>query len=87
MAKFPRSYHLADIPKGELGSASKIYEECQELKDSLKQNNPIMALNELADLYGTIDLFLHRQFPGLSMKDLATMSDATKRAFNSGRRK
>jgi hypothetical protein len=80
------SYHLKDIEKGELGELSKIHEELQELEDSYLQNNKIMALCELSDLYGSIKAHLIKYHPTISMDDLKTMSEATERAFKSGRR-
>jgi phosphoribosyl-ATP pyrophosphohydrolase len=77
-------YHLSEIPKGELGQLSKIKEEYMELVDASKQNSKIMIGVELADLYGAIESYAESQ--GLSMDDLKTFSDITKRAFKNGRR-
>lgn len=79
-------YHLSKIKKGEIGEISKIEEEISELKDALNQNCKIMALVELADLYGAIELFVNRHFPNISMSDLARMSEVTQRAFINGHR-
>jgi hypothetical protein len=78
-------YHLSEIKKGELGKSSKIQEELDELVDAETQNNKIMAMVELSDLYGALEAVA--QAYGLSMQDLKIMSDATKRAFHSGARK
>lgn len=80
-------YHKAHIEKGELGELSKIKEEYDEMVDAHLQGNRIMLLAEASDLYGALEAFLDKHFPGFNMDDLATMSDATKRAFHSGRRK
>ena len=77
-------YHLTKFPKGKLGSISKIEEELNELKDAEKQNSKIMMLIELADLYGAIEEFCKTQ--NMTMEDLKTFSDITKRAFKNGYR-
>lgn len=51
-------YHLKSIPKGVVGKVSKIIEEIDELEDAMEQGVKIMALVELSDLYGAIDLYL-----------------------------
>lgn len=81
------AYHLKPIPKGQPGEASKIIEETLEFEDAITQNNPIMALVELSDLYGAITLYLEKHHPTFTMHDLATMAKATRRAFESGARK
>jgi hypothetical protein len=78
-------YHLRDIPKGVLGTASKITEEALEFQDAIDQGSHIMAIQELADLYGAMEAYL-LQF-NLMMSDLAHMNEITTRAFQSGRRK
>jgi hypothetical protein len=78
-------YHTVDIPKGELGEFSKIKEECLELEDALEQGSEIMALVELADLYGAIEAYLEKHHK-LTVGDLKKFSDITKRAFKNGRR-
>lgn len=50
-------YHLKKIKKGVLGEFSKIQEEYEEFLDALEQENKIMALVELSDLYGAIQKF------------------------------
>lgn len=80
-------YHLCEIPKGKVGESSKILEEVLELQDAELQSNRIMQLNELSDIYGAIESYLEKRFPGMKMIDLHTMNLATKRAFESGRRK
>lgn len=77
-------YHITKINKGVLGELSKIQEELDEVKDAEGQNNKIMVGCELADLYGAIELYASKY--SLTMDDLKVMSDATKRAFKSGRR-
>jgi hypothetical protein len=80
-------YHKAKIPRGELGEFSKIKEEVLELEDALDQDNKIMALVELSDLYGAIKLYLKKHHKGVKIKDLKTMNDATARSFMMGHRK
>ena len=77
-------YHKREIKKGKLGTVSKIREELEELEDALDQGNRIMALCELSDLYGAIEALTSNM--GMTMEDLSIMSDATKRAFRTGRR-
>jgi len=79
-------YHLREIKRGEFGEISKIEEELDELKESLEQGNKIMAMCELSDVYGAIRGYLEKHFPDLTMEDLKTMSDATRRAFEDGSR-
>jgi hypothetical protein len=81
-------YHLASskIRKGELGEISKIQEELDELTDAMTQNCRVMALLELSDLIGAIELFLEENFSGFTIEDLLTMQRITKRAFLNGAR-
>lgn len=79
-------YHLRDIQKGIFGRISKIREELEELEDAHDQGNKIMALCEVADLYGAIEGYLELFHPATSMDDVKKMAEATKRAFESGRR-
>jgi len=78
-------YHLRPIPKGVLGQTSKIQEELDELVDAEAQGNKILAMCELADLYGALEVLAVRY--GLTMDDLKSMADATARAFQDGSRK
>lgn len=84
--KQPVGYHLREIPTGTPGELSKLLEEVHEALDAEAQDNPIMVLAELADLYGAMQLYLQKHHPALTMSDLATMAEATNRAFLSGRR-
>jgi hypothetical protein len=79
-------YHIVDIPKGVLGMPSKINEEVAEFNDALEQSNPVMAIHELSDLYGAMESWLQTHHSSITMADLKTMSDTTKRAFINGRR-
>jgi hypothetical protein len=79
-------YHLVDIPRGELGELSKIREELDELTDAMAQGSRIMAMVELADMMGAVQAFMAKHLPGVTMEDLLTFSDITKRAFVNGRR-
>lgn len=80
-------YRLTEIPQGAAGELSKVLEEVHECLDAEKQDNRIMVLAELADVYGAIELYLAKNHPMFQMADLAKMADATHRAFTSGRRK
>ncbi len=80
------SYHVSTIPTGVIGERSKIEEELLELKDAEDQQNKIMVLNELSDLVGAVECYVEKNFPGFTLQDLVTMSNATRRAFESGHR-
>ncbi len=81
-------YHLSDIKKGKFGELSKIEEELLELKDALLQNNKIMTLVELSDLYCAMEEFLKQNFNDeITMEDLKIHSSSTRRAFLCGQRK
>jgi len=79
-------YHINEIPQGKAGELSKLVEEVQEALDAEQQDVRIMVLVELSDLYGAIDLYLEKHFPGFTMSDLAAMSQVTHRAFIEGYR-
>lgn len=87
MKKPKYGYHKAKIPKGKLGECSKIKEEVLELEDALEQNNQVMALVELSDLYGAMKMYLAKHHPSIKMKDLKEMNKATARSFLIGHRK
>lgn len=78
-------YHIRKIQKGHYGEVSKIREELEELEDALEQDNIIMALVELSDMFGAMEAYIENHF-GMDMSDLQIMSDATKRAFKDGNR-
>lgn len=78
-------YHLEKITKGFLGYSSKIREELDELVDAEIQGCRIMALTEASDIYGALEEWAIDN--GSSMDELRRMSNITKRAFKSGRRK
>ena len=48
-------YHRTKIKKGTLGKISKVQEEIEEYKDAIKQKCEIMAIVELADIYGALE--------------------------------
>jgi len=78
-------YHLREItPQGVYGQSSKILEEVDEFEEALEQGNRIMALVELADIYGALEGVA--EYHGTNMAELAKMSDATRRAFLDGTR-
>lgn len=78
-------YHTRQISKGTLGQSSKIREELEELEDAEQQGVIILALCELADLYGALEHCAQMKY-GVSMDDLKKMSDLTKEAFRDGTR-
>lgn len=78
-------YHMKNIIRGKYGELSKIREELEEAEDALAQENPILLLCELSDLYGALEAYAETCH--VSMEDLKKMSDATKRAFKKGDRK
>ena len=78
-------YHLTKIKKGTFGKSSKIAEELAEYEDAKKQKCKIMQILELADIYGALEAVALTH--GLTIKDLKSMSDTTKRAFKNGHRK
>ena len=49
------SYHKLKICKHHVGSPWKLQEEVLEYIDAVSNDNPVMAANELSDLYGVID--------------------------------
>lgn len=78
-------YHLRPIIiQGVLGETSKIKEELDELEEALEQDNKILALVEIADLYGALEAVAEKL--GVTMDDVKKMSAATKRSFQSGER-
>lgn len=79
-------YHIAKIERGVLGEISKIREEFEELRDAATQDNKILCLCEVADLYGAIEAYLETQHKNVTMEDVKKMSDATKSAFKDGER-
>ena len=79
-------YHVRVIHKGVLGDPSKIIEELEEFRDALDQGAILMALVELSDMIGATEAYLAKHHPSITLDDLRTMSDITKRAFVNGRR-
>ncbi len=79
-------YHIEQIPKGTLGELDKIYEEILEAMDADKQDCAVMTLIELSDAVGAISAYLAKHHPSINITDLITMSNITKRAFESGQR-
>lgn len=77
-------YHKTLITKGMMGESSKIKEEFEEFFDAVEQNDIILQLCELSDLYGAIESYLETM--GLTMEDLKKFSDKTKQAFREGKR-
>ncbi|QXM18482.1 hypothetical protein Phab24_id036 [Acinetobacter phage Phab24] len=79
------SYHKIKIHKHNVESIFKLQEEFFEYLDAVANNNPIMAVQELSDLYGCLENEITKY--GMSMEDLRKMSDLTKSVFTSGFRK
>ena len=79
------AYHNNEIPKGILGEFSKIREEFLEAEDAIEQNNSVMLLVELSDLIGAIESYCEKNH-NITLKNLITMNNATKKAFNDGTR-
>lgn len=79
-------YHLREIPRGELGELSKIYEEILEALDAEAQGASVMTLVELSDLVGALKAYLAKHHNSISLEDLEVFSSITARAFTSGRR-
>ena len=78
-------YHNKSIKRGQFGEFSKIQEEFQELEDAIEQDAKIMALCEIADLYGAIEAFITKHY-NMTMDDVIKMNELTKQAFNDGTR-
>lgn len=79
-------YHTKPIQKGVYGELSKIIEEADELKDAQEQDNPILVLNELADIVGAIDGFVNKHH-GMGIDDVIKMMRLNEKAFKSGHRR
>ena len=79
------SYHIDEIKKGKFGEISKVQEEVSEYIDAEKQGIKIMAMLELADIYGALEAVAETH--NLTMNDLKLMSDVTCKVFREGHRK
>lgn len=77
-------YHKNEIKKGVIGEFSKIEEEFLELKDAVEQEDSILSICELSDLYGAIEEYIKRW--NMNMETLKSFSDKTKSAFKEGKR-
>ena len=77
-------YHTKEIEKGKIGQFSKIKEEFEELEDAFNQNDTILMLVEMTDLYGAMEEYIKRW--NLDMSQLKEFSDKTKSAFRDGTR-
>lgn len=81
-------YHLTEIPRGTYGEISKILEEAAELKDAMEQANKVMVIIELSDIIGAVEGYMEKYYGDkLTIDNLLTMANTTKRAFQSGNRK
>jgi hypothetical protein len=72
------NFHKKEIKKGIYGDLSKVKEEIEEYEDAISQNCKIMSDLELADIYGALEGLANSH--NLSMADLKSMSDLTKKA-------
>ncbi len=79
-------HHDLSIPKSELGSITKIFEELHELQDAALNKQKLLILCELADLIGAIKGYLAKGQPEIKLRDLNDMSRLTERAFKVGSR-
>lgn len=79
-------YHIKEITKGVVGELSKVYEEVEEVKDAEGQGVELMVLVELSDLIGSVQLYLEKHHPSVTLQDLIKMSSVTQRAFKTGGR-
>lgn len=77
-------YHQLKIHKHSIDSPYKVLEEFLEYIDAIATGNKIMAIQELSDLYGTLENEISKY--GLSIEDLKIMSDVTKKVFKEGTR-
>lgn len=80
------AYHKREIPRGELGEASKITEEYHEFMDAHEQESPVLELCELADMVGAIEMYIKNKY-NIQFSDLYKMTKATQLAFIDGSRK
>lgn len=79
-------YHLRKIRfYGEYGSQEKLLEELDEFLEACEQDNRILSLVELSDIFGALKKFAENQ--GTTLEELEKMSEATERGFKSGSRK
>ena len=80
-----RRQMIADGLQGAQDAQSDAQKMKQEYEDALNQDCKIMAMVELSDIYGALEALAENY--NLSMQDLATFSNITKRAFINGVRK
>lgn len=78
-------YHLRKIEKRKVGTIEKILEEVEEYQDAMEQGCEIMALVELSDIYGALQLVVEKH--NKTMDDLKSMATVTRRAFEDGSRR
>lgn len=76
------SYHQLKIHKHAINSPYKLQEEFLEYIDAISTGNKIMAVQELADIYGALENEANKF--KLNMNDLKVMSDLTKKVFKEG---
>lgn len=78
-------YHIRTIKKQQVGTIEKVLEEVEEYQDAMEQGCKIMALVELSDIYGALQLVADKH--NVTMDDLKSMANITRRAFEDGSRK
>jgi hypothetical protein len=78
----PTGYHLTTIQRAKYGTREKILEEMEEVKDSIRQANPIMTLLELSDVVGACVGYLERH--KLRLSDLTEYHRVEKRPIQYG---
>lgn len=78
------SYHKLTIHKHDHRSPFKLQEEVLEYLDAVASNNKVMAMQELSDVYGSLESEISKY--GLTVEDLKIMSDTTKQVFEKGTR-
>ena len=79
-------YHKREIRKGFVGESSKIKEELDELLDAESDDDQVMALIELSDMVGAIQLYLEKHHPTITVEHLTKLARKTISAFREGKR-
>jgi len=77
-------YHQNFIMKFPHGNVHKLKEEVDEFLDAYASGNPIMAMQELSDIYLILRTIANDY--GIDVSDLAKMADTTESVFLSGDR-
>lgn len=82
-------YHSKNgITRGTYGEFSKVDEEFEELRYARAQQNKPMEIMEIADLLGALNGYLEKKYKGtINIYDAIKMMEATKKAFENGKRR